>query len=233
MNSSTLISYLALVFGGIALLVALMDAEPSEGKGFIDDVAMQSLVELEDRVSELAEENRRLRDQFAMLDLRPEVEELRLPDFDQFAKQEDFDALRSELLKVVADRRPQGSRGKGSEEEFKVAVADVLKDVRQDEQMQKQRSRLETRPEQLDALIGKMESWNNLTPSQSGLMRSSLTSLYARDAEYLRRLDAGEDQDQLSQFRDQYRQDHLAEIANFLDPMQVRRYQGYQAKAGN
>ncbi len=220
---------LALLLGGVALLAALSGRGapgPERDPPALARAAPNA--ELRARLDALASENRDLRERLALLEARP-APDARAPATAGLATVEELEALRAELRAAVAARaRPDEGAGDAAPV-FKERVAETLSEIRHEEAVAKVRSQQERRLERLDETMPKVEEWLGLSPYQSDRMRSALLVQYEREAELVRRWEAGEDPELLGERKVADREQHLAEVAAFLSAQQ---YETYAARVG-
>lgn len=138
--------------------------------------------------------------------------------------QEEFDAFRDEVREALAGGKALAAELTTGPEGFRDQVAESLTEILRDEAADKVRTWQEERLERLDETMPKVETWLELTPSQSDQMRSALLAQYDREAELTRRWEAGEDPVVLGELKLSDREAHLAQLELFLAPAQFESY---------
>lgn len=152
--------------------------------------------QLAERVERLSAENRALRERLTELEMRS-VPERREP-ASGLATKDELAALREELAELRAElAAAPGStltaRPVEASNEFKQEVARTLGEIRKQERVDRVRSQMDRRLEELDQTMPKINEWLGLTSYQSNEMRSALLKRYEREADLIRRWEAGED----------------------------------------
>lgn len=216
---SIAIAILTLVAVLLVILLSKPSAPAGDAGGAVAPVTVPD-AQLGARVEELAEENRALRDRIAMLENRP-APVTRVPVLDGLVSQEEFTAFQEEVRDALGTTAPETSVGDPG---LRDQVALVLSEIRKGESVDKARSGLEQSAERIDATMGKVDEWLELSPDQSEAMRSALLARYERDAELVRLWEAGEDEEILGEIKTTNRADHLDEVSRFLTPDQFDRY---------
>ncbi len=225
MKNPILLSLVALIVSVVALAALLFRVPVGELEAL--PVALpgagQSQAELLARLDALSEETRRLRNQLALLESSPSPE-ARTPVLDGFVSQEEFEAFRDEMRAAFAERSEFVVPPSGQSDEFEAQVADTLSKIRLTESVEAARSKLSKLAGEVDATMPKITSWLELTPSQSESMRTALLDLYDREADLVRRWEAGEDPELLGETKRIDRETHRAQVAAFLTPQQLETY---------
>lgn len=231
MKSLLIVSLLALALGAVA--VAAMLGRPAAPGPRADAAALPApgpAAELLARVEALSRENRELRERVTELELRPapESDRHREPAVARdSATSAELAELRAELAALRAELERPGTfaaRPVEASPDFKETVASTLTQIRKQEQVDKVRSQMELRLERLDQTLPKIDEWLGLTRYQSNSMRSALLARYEREAELVRRWEAGEDPAVLGDVKAADREAHRREIAAFLTPAQLETY---------
>ncbi len=232
MKNPLVLALLALVLGGAALVLSLLNRPPHGFREGAEPVALSPDDSLALRVDELVEENRGLRDRVAALEMVPvPVAGARVVAGGEWVAREEFDAFRDEVRAALAELGSVAKVG-ADPAALKDSVASALTEVRREEAVGKVRAKQEARLERLDQTMPKMESWLELTPQQSDRMRSALLAQYEREAELTRRWQAGEDPEVLGELKRGDRETHRAELSGFLSAEQMERYTGSGGKGG-
>ncbi|MCP3914567.1 MAG: hypothetical protein GY711_03300 [bacterium] len=222
MNTSAL-SVVAIVLSSVSIAALLWESPPMQD----DEVAPVAPAPGADaavlqRMEALSEENRKLRDRLAMLEVRPAPQ--RTPVLDGFVSKEEFDAFKDEVRAALSSPDALIGGSPRAATKFKEQVASTLSELRKAETVGKFRNKQESRVAGLDATMTKMDGWLGLTPQQSNSMRSALLAQYDREAELLRRWEAGEDSEVLGEVKASDRTAHRAALAEFLTPEQIQTF---------
>ncbi len=185
------------------------------------------------RVDELVAENKALHDRLLALELRPlAAAGSRAPAIEDFVPREEFEAFRDEVHGALKDQSELATRLAKDPEGLKQQVASALTDVRRDEAVSKVRAKREGELERLDETMPKLEQWLGLTPDQSSEMRSALLAQYDRDAELIRRWEAGEDAEVLGELKRTNAESHSSDLSAILTPDQLETYSARRRRGG-
>ena len=142
-----------------------------------------------------------------------------------FATRAELEALREELMEAFA-ARPGPAPAPGQVDwGFKDRVESTLEQLERERQVEKLETWQAERLERLEETMPKIRDWLELTPSQGERMRSALLAQWEREAELTRRWQAGEDAGVLGEIKQEDRQAHRDELASFLTPAQLERYE--------
>jgi len=213
----------ALVLSVIALAKLPNEPPPTEAVS-VRPSATDAVADLAARLSELAAENRELRERLAALERRPAPSVRRQPVAGDWASKEELAELREELLAALAARGAEGSAAAADPAELEQRVASTLSKLRHAEAVEKVRSYHEERSERLEETLPKIEEWLELAPYQTEAMRTALLAQYEREAELVRRWEAGEDSELLGEQKTADREAHRADVTVFLTPAQLETY---------
>lgn len=185
------------------------------------------------RVQELAEENRLLRERLSALELDqlPRAG-VRAQAGSELVSKEEFEAFREEVREALQGKRGVPSQLADNAEVLKDHVASALSDIRKQESVGKVRAWAEDRLERLDESMPKVETWLELTSDQSARMRTALLAQYDREAELIRRWEAGEDDEVLGEIKRTDRELHMTELSDFLSPTQLETYSSGAGRGG-
>ncbi len=226
MKNPLLLSLVALVVGAAALVSTLLTSPSSNLRQETEALPAPDVEEsLRLRIEELTAENRALSDRLSALELHPgSAPSSRAPAASAFVSQGEFDAFREEVRLALAGRSEIVEKIAADPEGFKDHVASTLSEIRKDEAVSKVRAKQETQLERLDETMPKIEQWLQLTPHQSNQMRSALLARYDREAELIRRWEAGEDPEALGELKRSDREAHHTDLSAFLTPAQLETY---------
>ncbi|TDJ76782.1 MAG: hypothetical protein E2O39_02725 [Planctomycetota bacterium] len=227
MKAPLIVSFLALVLSAVALAAMLTTALSTEPRA-VDPAlpsAAASDADILAQLKNLAEENRDLRDRLAILELIPASSpSQRVPVTAGFVPKEEFEAFRDEVRLALASSGALDDDALTALPGFKKKVADTLSEIRHEEAVGKVRTRIEARLAKLDETMPRIDEWLELTPQQSSSMRTALLAQYDREAELVRRWEAGEDTEILGELKRSDREAHRNELAGFLTPAQLETY---------
>lgn len=227
MKSSALVPFLglALLAGAAAgavtvVLVRAPSGAPPETAALPAPVAAPP-AELVARLDALAAENRALRDRLSMLELRRAAEG-RAPALaaEGYVSREDFDSFRAELERSLAGL---GALPRESGV-FEERVADALTTIRQEERVEAVRGRQEQRLQALDDTVRQLERRLQLTPFQSGRMRSALLDQYARDEALIQQWQDGADDQTLGELKRGNAEALRNDLSGFLTQQQLEAF---------
>lgn len=227
MKAPLILSLLALLCGAAALAAQLVEpraAAPPEAVAVLParaapDAALQARIEV------LEGENRRLRDRLAMLETRSEAAARAPVVPGGVATQGELDALREELLAALEGRDARvPAAAPAASPELVEQVASTLSRIRREEALDKARAHQEERLARLEDTLPGIEEWLGLSPYQTGEMRSALLLRYEREADLVRRWEAGEDPAVLGEQKQADRDAHREEVSAFMTPEQLETY---------
>lgn len=204
--------------GGLAL----------EPQGLVDELMAASVQALKD-------ENARLMERIVALENRPVIGgDSRIAIVDGFVSEEDFGAFREEVQRAletlgVGTSKAVGAGGPTAEDVAMVTA--VIDENQRRKNAAAARALEEKRLRGLDNTLAKMDDWLELTPQQSGDMRSALQTQMDRQAELTRRWKAGEDTGALGELKAGDREAHRTDLSAILSPEQLERY--FARREGN
>ncbi|MFT7678291.1 MAG: hypothetical protein ACI8QC_002277 [Planctomycetota bacterium] len=227
MKNHLFLSLIAFAFGSAALTMNLVDraSSPARSAGATGAVVFDSGDHIAARVDELIEENRVLRERLTALELQPISNSgSRAPVSAGFVSQEEFDAFRKEMHEALEGDGGGVAKLASGPAGFKDQVASTLSEIRKEESVGQVRAWQEKRLERLDEAMPKIESWLELTSTQTSKMRSAILAQYDRETELTRRWEAGEDEEVIGEVKRSDREAHLSELGGFLTPSQLERY---------
>jgi hypothetical protein len=229
---SLAVSLIALAASAVALLSVLASPpapapESLARDATVSDAALPArLQDLLARMEELGEENRDLRDRLARLEVRPDSKPP-APDAEGLASQEELEALRDQLVELQMNSdalmTATGIPGEPEtlRERFKASVADTLAEIRKEEAIRKVRAGHEERLAALDETMPRIEEWLDLTPYQSGEMRSALLAQHDRDTQLIEMWEQGVDETLLGEQKARNRDRFHNDLALFLSAEQL------------
>lgn len=233
MKVPLLISLMALALGAVALKLSLA-APAGPGLGASE---WHAAVEPDTRdmlalqVEALLADNEALRDRIGALE-QSRFSRARVAPSARLVAVEEFEAFQEEVREALEGLAGQSATGAAGEGDFKDQVATTLSEIRKDEAVGKVRAWQEERLERLDRTMPKMESWLQLSGDQSARMRSALLARYEREAELIRRWEAGESDEVLGEIKGSDREAHLSDVAAFLTPQQLDDYVSAEGQGG-
>lgn len=220
------------------------DERPMDSQLAHEPMSAPRTAELLGRLAALEAENKELWDRLRALERRP-TPSLRAPLGANAASAEELGALREEVLDALARLEQQTfgwSRGREPEieppiarappgprelEAFREHVEEAILGIRR-QQADGFFRMLESKTAELDDTLVDLEERLGLTPRQSEQMRSALLARYDREADVLRRWQAGEDAEVIGSLKENDHEVHRAELAAFLSAEQQEAYRPYE-----
>ena len=227
MKAPLIVALLALVLSAVALAAMLTTALSTEPRATDPALPMVSAhdADILAQLKSLTEENRDLRDRLATLELMPASSpSQRAPVTAGFVPKEEFEAFRDEVRLALGSSGTPDGEALTSLPGFKEQIADTLSEIRHEEAVGKVRTRIAARLAKLDETMPRIDEWLELTLQQSSSMRTALLAQYDREAELVRRWEAGEDSEVLGELKRSDREAHRDELAGFLTPAQLETY---------
>ena len=207
------------------LTVTGFEPSGSQERSFEAGAFPQESESLVEHVRELAAENMALRERLGALELdQVPSGSARAAVGSGLVSQEEFEAFREEVRLALEKKGSASAQLAKNPEVLKGQVASALHDIRKAESVGKVRAFAEGRLERLDESMPKMEDWLGLTSDQSAKMRTALLAQYDREAELIRRWEAGEDDQVLGELKRSDRERHMTELSGFLSPGQLETY---------
>jgi hypothetical protein len=209
----------ALVGGAAAVAVVVaVPTTPAPAAAAVEPGAPATLApdaELLAQVERLAFENNALRERVHELELRSEA---RTP-AEGVVTRHELDALREEVRGWLAGLDVQGEPS-----EFKEQVAETLSAIRKEEKFEAVRKGQEKRLDRLDDDVAKIEEWLELSPFQTGEMRTALLAQYDREDELRRQWEEGVEDEVLGEQKAADRLSFRTEVEAFLSVEQAETF---------
>ena len=228
MKNPLLLSCAALVLGLIALTGVIINSGTPLGQDSKSVAPTPGDTHhLQQRISELADETRALRNRIAMLESRPAVAQ-RTPVASASISSEEFDALKEEI-QAELETLSLSSTGEQALEE-KIAV--VLDQARNEEKAEKANSKRAKGEDRLERNVEKMTTWLGLTNNQADSLRSTMMLQKDREEEILRLWEEGADADVLGEMKAADGQAFQDELAGILSAEQLETYLGAGGATG-
>ena len=227
MKNPLLVALLALAVSGLCLVVLLTNPletgvrEAAAGASTAHD----SQADVLERIGELAEAQRQLRERLERLEVRP-APALRAPAEASAVSREEFEAFRDELLGALDEAPGPDDPRRGEAlspaeiDDFRAHVAEAITEIRKQETADKLRA-VEQRAERLEVVLPMWAQRLDLSPDQTGRLRAALLARYDREADVLRRWEAGAPPEVLGELKRNDREVHRLELAEFLTPEQL------------
>ena len=231
MKNPLALSCAALAISLIALLGVMVNSGAPLTKES-DAVAPDpgSTNQLLERIAELADESRALRNRIAMLESRPAAAQ-RVPVAVASVSPKELDAFKEEVqaeLETLSTSSIASTEGQVLEE--KIAV--YLDKARMEEKVERAAGYRAKREANLEGDVDKMTTWLDLTQNQADSLRSTLILQSEREAELLRLWEEGADDQVLGEMKAADGQAFQDELSGFLSTDQLETYLGAVGATG-